>query len=403
LIDTLNGPNTTGVKLIRNIENLISPSNISKDSIKKIEDYAKNSESAELAENISAGNKETNESELIKVAENLISPSVELFYKNQKEIESAKGENILGAFRTGGIVDESGKYLVGENGPEVISSPLSATPISANTQDLSKFVSNTEVLPITQSTIQNNTLAYPPTSPIVNNTNLAKNISNLIGGGNAIPTIPDISSKDITQQAASPTEVIKSISNIINGTSIASANPLPPENTSQPNFISGAIDLNSTGRTSIPNSENILTESPAFTQPAEMSNSLKKINEPIAPEFKQSITPLNGIKPKEVPSVNESLDKFKDGLSDIFKQNQSFNKNTTDQATTQPGENNQGDKPTVMQSGDSSTTNQDNASKNLNEDLNDLKSLLARIAMLLEGPLEFSPMDAPFRPDSRKV
>jgi len=420
-------------KLAKSASNLINPNIL----IKKIEDYAKNSESAELAENISAGNKEANESELIKVAENLISPSVELFYKNQKEIESAKGENILGAFRTGGIVDESGKYLVGENGPEVISSPLSATPISANTQDLSKLVSNTEVLPTTQSTIQNDTLSYPPISPIVNNTNLAKNISNLIGGDNATPTISDLSSKDITQQAASPSEVIKSISNIINGTpvataspvafpksttqkitspaeviksisniingtSIASANPLSPENESQPNFISGAIDLNSTGN-SISNSENILTESPTFTQPAEISNSLKKINEPIVPEFKQSITPLNGIKPKEVPSVSESLDKFKDGLSDIFKQNQSVNKNTTDQATPQSGETDQGNKPAVMQSGDSTTTKQDDISKNLNESLDDVKSLLARIAMLLEGPLEFSPMDAPFRPDSRKV
>jgi hypothetical protein len=39
----------------------------------------------------------------------------------------------------------------------------------------------------------------------------------------------------------------------------------------------------------------------------------------------------------------------------------------------------------------------------LNENLNDVKSLLARIAMLLEGPLEISAIDTPFRPDSRKV
>jgi hypothetical protein len=97
------------------------------------------------------------------------------------------------------------------------------------------------------------------------------------------------------------------------------------------------------------------------------------------------------------------LEKVELDVSDIFKQNQSFNKNTTDQATSQSGENNQGDKPAVMQLGDSTTTNQDDISKNLNESLSDVKSLLARIAMLLEGPLEFSPMDAPFRPDSRKV
>jgi hypothetical protein len=736
LIDTLNPPNTTDVKLIRNIENLISPSNISKGSIKKIEDYVKNTESSEL----SPVNRKTDESELIKVAENLISPSVDLFYKNQKETESAKGENILGAFKTGGIADESGKYLVGENGPEVVSSPLSDSPISSNAQTLSKLTSSAEVIPAsstigqipitTQSTIQNNNVtsnpSYTSSSPIVNkttSTNLAKNISNLIGGENPIPSISVTSAKDISQQVGSPSEVIKSInniingtqaaqanpanqanpvtstkdipqqvgsseviknisniingtqvaptsdvvnpvtstkdivqqiespveviksisniingtqvsqanpvtstkdivqqsespveviksisniingtqvaqanpanqanpvtptkeisqqvgssseviksisniingtqiaqanpinldnqanldnpsnqvtptrdtsqqisspaeviksinniingtpvnptpdsvnpvtstkdivqqvgssseviksisniingtqvaqanpanpvtptkeisqqvgssseviksisniingtpvsptpdlvnpvtptkdtsqqisspaeviksiSNIINGTQIAQANPLSSENIPKSNFISGTIDLSSTGA-SISNPADNLTGSPVITQPAEISNSLKKINEPIVPEFKQSITPLNGIKPKEVPSVNESLDKFKDGLSDIFKQNQSFNKNTTDQATSQSGENNQGDKPAVMQLGDSTTTNQDDISKNLNESLSDVKSLLARIAMLLEGPLEFSPMDAPFRPDSRKV
>lgn len=406
LIDTLNNPNTTDVRLIRNIENLISPSNISKGSIKKIEDL-KNDESAELT----AGSKKTSESELISVAENLISPSVELFYKNQKEIESAKGGNILGAFRTGGIADEGGKYLVGENGPEIVSSPLSTTPVSSNTQELSKLVSNTEVLPasnvinsvptIPQSTIQNNTATYTPTPPVVNkttSTNLTKNISNIIGGENPIPTV---SAKDITQQVASPVEVIKSISNIINGTQISPANPLPSGNISQPNFISGTIDLNSPGANPL-NSEDNLTGSQAIAQSAEMSNSLKKINEPIVPEFKQSITPLNEIKSKELPSVNESLDKFKDGLSDIFKQNQSSDKNTTVQSTAQPGEIKQGDKSTSMQSGDSTSTNQDNASKNLNENLNDVKSLLARIAMLLEGPLEVSTIDTPFRPDSRK-
>jgi len=406
LIDTLNGPNTTDVKLIRNIENLISPSNISKGSIKKIGDL-KNDESAELT----AGSKKTSESELISVAENLISPSVELFYKNQKETESAKGENILGAFRTGGIADKGGKYLVGENGPEMVSSPLSTTPISSNTQELSKLVSNTEVLPasnvinpvptIPQSTIQNNTATYTPTPPVVNkttSTNLAKNISNIIGGGNPIPTV---SAKDITQQVTSPVEVIKSISNIISGTQISPDNPLPSGNISQPNFISGTIDLNSSGANTLNSADN-LAGSQAIAQSAEMSNSLKKINEPIVPGFKQSITPLNGIKTKEVPSVNESLDKFKDGLSDIFKQNQSADKNTAVQPTAQPGEIKQGDKSTAIQPGDSTSTNQDNASKNLNENLNDVKSLLARIAMLLEGPLEVSTIDTPFRPDSRK-
>ena len=37
------------------------------------------------------------------------------------------------------------------------------------------------------------------------------------------------------------------------------------------------------------------------------------------------------------------------------------------------------------------------------QDLNDIKSALSRIASILEGPLTVSPLDSPFRPDSRRV
>lgn len=42
-------------------------------------------------------------------------------------------------------------------------------------------------------------------------------------------------------------------------------------------------------------------------------------------------------------------------------------------------------------------------SKNLNDGIEQIKSLLSRIAVSLEGPLEVTPLDSPFRPNSRKV
>jgi len=43
---------------------------------------------------------------------------------------------ILGAFQEGGIADESGKYLVGENGPEIVKLPKGAGVIPINIKDL---------------------------------------------------------------------------------------------------------------------------------------------------------------------------------------------------------------------------------------------------------------------------
>jgi hypothetical protein len=45
----------------------------------------------------------------------------------------------------------------------------------------------------------------------------------------------------------------------------------------------------------------------------------------------------------------------------------------------------------------------DTTPMNLNESIEQIKSLLSRMAVSLEGPLEVTPLDSPFRPNSRKV
>lgn len=45
----------------------------------------------------------------------------------------------------------------------------------------------------------------------------------------------------------------------------------------------------------------------------------------------------------------------------------------------------------------------DTNSENMNDGIEQIKSLLSRIAVSLEGPLEVTPLDYPFRPNSRKV
>ena len=37
------------------------------------------------------------------------------------------------------------------------------------------------------------------------------------------------------------------------------------------------------------------------------------------------------------------------------------------------------------------------------DDINEMKSALLRVASLLEGPISVTPLDYPFRPDSRRV
>jgi hypothetical protein len=115
--------------------------------------------------------------------------------------------------------------------------------------------------------------------------------------------------------------------------------------------------------------------------------------EKTAPGFKKSITSLGTAKSKATEASvsktsTESIKKAKEDLGEPSTPLKETSEKTekagktpeakTGEKTTQPGQ-------------------------DLSKDLSDIKLILTRIASSLDGPLEVSPIDSPFRPDSRKV
>ena len=61
--------------------------------------------------------------------------------KINQSVSKTPSNNILGAFQEGGIAKDKGKYLVGENGPELVDLPKGSAVIPLNIKDLIEGIS----------------------------------------------------------------------------------------------------------------------------------------------------------------------------------------------------------------------------------------------------------------------
>jgi hypothetical protein len=284
----------------------------------------------------------------------------EKFLNNVEKYESTKPQldiiksspEILGSFMTGGLATSSGNYLVGENGPELIKNVLD--PSSYLSGDPSYF-SKISKSPSSLSSIQGNPLSF---------------IENQISA-NALKS--ELNPALSNQPSAS-----------LNNFSSYLTNPTPSD------MSKGVYNSGSSIDSQIYPSATVLkNEENPSTQPAVLKN---------------TVTPLTETKRETKPSVNESIDKLKTDLVDVFKK-----KSENEMSPTVSQESDKSQTPMGSATATSESPAQqgppgkNELSKDLQNDLADIKSLLGRISSLLEGPLEFSAIESPFRPDSRKV
>ncbi len=424
-------------------------------------------------------------------------------------------EKILGNFQTGGIAEKEGKYLVGENGPEIVKLPAGSSVIPINIKDLIEGIAKVPELANLAKSVDINAYGNPDRPSVllgkaedVNNRisliklqekyenaldeqeskdekeqnpieikrlrdqndiitslmdlvkkEVSKNVqgindeqsklfNNTISKGftpeenkflhkswedilNQIPesernslsvakahllatkmvldyrnkskeienkpevkTIPD-NLKDLTKPPAipkmegqeAPTENKKGlVGSIINqgkmilGKEISNISGIPSLAT--PGLVKNVPDILKTG---IPKISDV--NFGKFTE---------KLN---IPEFKKSITSLGTIIPKKGVDLGNEFKSLNNNLTNIVKPQIESIKEKAKEIVPEKTENPAINKVETKKAEQA----REKISNDMTADLADIKILLSRIAMALDGPLEVTPIDHPFRPDTRKI
>jgi hypothetical protein len=392
------------------------------------------------------------ESKLIEKTENLI---LKQFVEKNK-LDYPQGEKIKDFFQKGGIVKDSGNYMVGENGPEILTT---SDPSEKNESYDSKIQSNLIKEVSSLSNLNKEALIDKEPSVFkkmnnliegikesgeiskennkINNQlisesapNLIKNTSNLVED---IKKYGEISkentkiSKDLFSESSS--NVLKNtkkasdeLNKSVNLTKEENLKNQEFESKNSPELIKKTGDLiDSINNTYVyekgkDNSSYIISPSSSglvvttknlidnLNAPLSKESSLMDKNSPVIYEIKKTTTKLDDEKSQIGNSVNLKMEEFKKDLLDVLKENK---KNLYPLGSS----NSKIEESSIPVKYDSikEGSPQNNAepgmdkSKDLMEGIESVKSLLSRIANLLEGPLEVSPLEYPFRPDSRSV
>lgn len=124
------------------------------------------------------------------------------------------------------------------------------------------------------------------------------------------------------------------------------------------------------------------------------SEALKKAIE--KPKSVSNITPLKSPAPKPV----ESAEKKAEQILAESKKNESTKESTTSPSTSESNPGSKSETKTGTSGEKSSSKSETNMSK---ADIDDMKSALFRIASLLEGTLMVSPIESPYRPNSKRI
>ena len=274
------------------------------------------------------------------------------------------GKKILGAFAEGGSIDKTGSYLVGEKGPEVVkleegNKVLPNEKLISADQNLSEKKGKTE-----KQIAKDKSRAEKKAERLENKAERGSKLSSLIGdlkesGMNALKDL------DISKISGKAAEFLSE--------KIKIKNPLLKKAADK--GIKGVLDK--------------LSESKLFKDDkpsVDSSDGTKLISD---------VLPLKKIDPKKIELEEKKSDNAilnDPGTSENIKSNSSEsivnNKGEADKL-----------KPEST-TGQTTNKNETNLSKT---DIDDMKSILYRIASLLEGTLMVSSTESPFRPNSKRI
>ena len=274
------------------------------------------------------------------------------------------GKKILGAFAEGGSIDKTGSYLVGEKGPEVVkleegNKVLPNEKLISADQNLSEKKGKTE-----KQIAKDKSRAEKKAERLENKAERGSKLDSLIGdlkesGMNALKDL------DISKISGKAAEFLSE--------KIKIKNPLLKKAADK--GIKGVLDK--------------LSESKLFKDDkpsVDSSDGTKLISD---------VLPLKKIDPKKIELEEKKSDNAilnDPGTSENIKSNSSEsivnNKGEADKL-----------KPEST-TGQTTNKNETNLSKT---DIDDMKSILYRIASLLEGTLMVSSTESPFRPNSKRI
>lgn len=274
------------------------------------------------------------------------------------------GKKILGAFAEGGTIDKTGSYLVGEKGPEVVkleegNNVLSNEKLISADQNLSEKKGKTE-----KQIAKDKSRAEKKAERLENKAEGGGKFSSLIGGlkESGMEALKGMDISGITGKAS---EFLSK--------NIKINNPL----------LKKASDIG------IKSGLDKLSESKLFKDDkpsVDNSDGTKLISD---------VLPLKKIDPKKIESEEKKSDNAilnGPGTSENIKSNPSESiVNNKGEADKLKPESTTGQTP---------NKNETNLSKT---DIDDMKSILYRIASLLEGPLMVSSTESPFRPNSKRI
>ena len=355
-------------------DNPLTGSPISKDQTKpdqnadvtKKADFSINKESGIVSPkilssptNISSVKSPIVEAQAIKNIKNIIEASPNIDVIRNKEINPGVTENV-------NFNNQTSKYLVNDVIPGIIKNEKSLTNIITSQKP-------------ELSTTNQISLEDKKTSSLVNS--LINNTQPTLS--KSVISTPTLNTPSVSTTAG--TQIPKQITQIESSSVGGNQSILPGSNAKVEPIVLGNQAVNSS----------LVSNPTSVTEQSQANLS----------EIKSSTIGLSESKKQSPPSVAESIDKLKDGLSNAIKQN------TTPSAAvnqTTPTEL-QNVKPqevikTEPDKKESSSQNaMDKTMQDIRDGLSDMRTILLRMANTLEGPLEISHFESPFRPDSRRV
>jgi hypothetical protein len=338
------------------------------------------------------------------------------------------GKNLLGGFAAGGNVEKTGNYLVGEKGPEIVNLTKGAAVIPNNIlkerQNILKKLGPEAPSEKEISKKRNELLAADPLYYEDEPGWLEEDINSYLEGLRGKVT------SEFTQ------DDLKKLSKPVDNKAEAVVNPVnkAPETKSEvkekkdglfskvfgkkkdetaskeeekskgPSLLDRGKDLlKNVDKESLIKGGQDLLKNPTdlLKNPADLLKSaggigmqamLKKKEEAKPGEIKNTVNKLS-----KLPVPKQSAKNTPDSTPTAEPANKPS-------AVTSQTETNKGEAKTSSASATSTSTAASGGSEGMSkDDATEMKSILMRIASLLEGPLSVSSIDAPYRPDSRRV
>jgi hypothetical protein len=356
--------------------------------------------------NISSVKSPIVEAQAIKNIKNIIETSSNVDVIRNKEINPGVTENV-------NFNNQTSKYLVNDVIPGIIKNEKSLTNIIASQKP---ELSTTNQVKKETKDVNGQTSKYLVNEVIPSIIKNEKSLTNIITSQK-----PELSTTNqISLEDKKTSSLVNSLINNTQPTLSKSVISTPTLNTPSVSTTAGTQipkQITQIESSSVGGSQSILPGSNAKVEPIVLGNqavnsslvsnptSVTEQSQANLSEIKSSTIGLSESKKQSPPSVAESIDKLKDGLSNAIKQNATPSAAVNQTTPTEL----QNVKPqevikTEPDKKESSSQNaMDKTMQDIRDGLSDMRTILLRMANTLEGPLEISHFESPFRPDSRRV